>query len=124
MKTRPDRQLHCLIIESSGIIAGELEDELRFAFDAKFIRPSEQDPLESIDIAILDCPVSTNAFLDLVDQFKTKTRAFVFTHTHDLPVDSALHDIVYRKLSKPYLMRSIVDTVSELIDQIDLGKTV
>ena len=121
MKTLPDRQLKCLIIEPSGIIAAELEDELRFAFDAKVYAGPTENFEEVFDIAILDCPTSMTAFLGLIDRLKTKTRAFVFTRTHNLPIDAALSDIVYRNLDKPYLMNSLLDMVSELIDQMDLG---
>ena len=122
MKTLSNRQLKCLIIESSGIIAAELEDELRFAFDAKIV-PSSSLP-ENIDIAILDCPTSLPALLSLVDKLRTKTSAFVLTHTHDLPVEVVLKDIVYRNLPKPYPMIAVVNLVSELIDQMDFNKTV
>jgi hypothetical protein len=124
MKTLPNRQLKCLIMESSGIIAVELEDELRFAFDAKIIPLSNHSEPENIDIAILDCPTSVPVFLSLIEQLRTKTRAFIFTHTDDLPFEVALTDIIYRNLPKPYPMRSVVSLVSDLIDQIDFGDAV
>ena len=123
MKTLNHRQLRCLIIESSGIIAAELEDELRFAFDAKIIPLSQPSLPVTIDIAILDCPTSLPAFLSLIDQLRAKTSAFVLTHTHDLPFEVVLKDIVYRNLPKPYSMNAVVNLVSELIDQMDFNKT-
>ena len=123
MKTMTNRQLKCLIIESSGIIAAELEDEMRFAFDAKIVPSSSPTPPEDIDIAILDCPTSMPALLSIIDKLRTKTSAFVLTHTHDLPFEVVLKGIVYRNLPKPYSMRAVVKLVSELIDQMDFNKT-
>ena len=123
MKTLPNRQLKCLIVESSGIIAAELEDELRFAFDAKIIPLSHPVSPEDIDIAILDCPISMPVLLSLVDQLRAKTRAFIFTHTHDLPFEVVQKDIVYRNVPKPYPMTSVLNVISDLIDEMGLRDT-
>ena len=127
MKTLAHRQLKCLIIEASGIIAAELEDELRFAFDAKIMPMSHaslhKNTDENVDIAILDCPTSMPELLSLIDQLRGKTSAFVFTHTYDLPLEVALKDIVFRNLPKPYAMIAVVNLVSELIDQMDFNKS-
>lgn len=123
MKTLPNRQLKCLIIEPSGIIAAELEDELRFAFDAKVYADPCKTFDEDFDIAILDCPTSMTVFLGLIDQLRTKTRAFVFTHTHELPIEVAVKDIVYRNVPKPYPMTSVLNLISDLIDEMDFRDT-
>jgi hypothetical protein len=124
MKTLPNRQLKCLIMEPSGIIAAELEDELRFAFDAKVYTGSSINCDDDFDIAILDCPVLIPAFLGLIDQLRSKTRAFVFTHTYNIPGEVVLTDILHRQLPKPYPMICLVELVAELIDHIDFGNTI
>jgi hypothetical protein len=126
MITSAIRQLRCLIIEPSGIIAAELEEELRSAFNAEIVQWLPNGAVQpeadgTYDLTILDCPVSMPAFLGMVEKLRLNTKAFVFTHTHNMVPQDRLSGLLYRQLPKPYSIAAFLELVSELLANINIG---
>jgi DNA-binding response OmpR family regulator len=129
MITSANHRLRCLIIEHSGIIAAELETELRSAFNAEIVQwlpngVAQQVADGEYDIIILDCPVSMPAFLNTVEKLRFNAKAFVFTHTHTIAPQDALRGLLFRELAKPYPIGVLLNLVSELLQILNTGTPV
>jgi hypothetical protein len=113
-------QLKLLIVEPECILAGELADELRMAFDADVVTVANMETHQElpahVHLAVLDCPPSFPALNALFAKTLNLSNNFIITHTHDLVPNVIPQGLNAIWLVKPYRMEALVEAARHLLD--------
>ena len=119
-------QLRLLVVEPECILAGELADELRMAFNAEVVTIANieayQEPQTHVHLAVLDCPPSLPALNVLFAKTLKLSNNFIVTHTHDLHTDDLAQGMIPQGLNaiwliKPYRIEALVEAAKHLLEK-------